>query len=115
MSWTCPKCDRELPWPEYRNYCARVSLDSLFEGRSPGWYSYSIRSWPKSRTGKECWPVQRRIALFYPPGWLPDHRADEKGTGSEILFQRSAPGKTGDQKCRVRKEVRKSYPRCRAG
>lgn len=35
MSWTCPKCDRELPWPEYRHYCARVSLDSLFEGRSP--------------------------------------------------------------------------------
>ena len=35
MSWTCPKCDRELPWAEYRHYCARVSLDSLFEGRSP--------------------------------------------------------------------------------
>jgi hypothetical protein len=34
MSWTCPKCERELPWPEYRHYCARVSLDSLFEGRS---------------------------------------------------------------------------------
>src|ERR1700709_896991 len=34
MSWTCPKCDRELPWPGYRHYCARVSLDSLFEGRS---------------------------------------------------------------------------------
>jgi hypothetical protein len=34
MSWTCLKCDRELPWPEYRHYCARVSLDSLFEGRS---------------------------------------------------------------------------------
>jgi hypothetical protein len=35
MSWTCPKCERELPWPEYRHYCARVSLDSLFTGRSP--------------------------------------------------------------------------------
>lgn len=35
MSWTCPKCERELPWPEYRHYCARVNLDSLFEGRSP--------------------------------------------------------------------------------
>jgi hypothetical protein len=34
MSWTCPKCERELPWPEYRHYCARVSLDTLFEGRS---------------------------------------------------------------------------------
>lgn len=35
MSWTCPNCDRELPWKDYRHYCARVSLDSLFEGRSP--------------------------------------------------------------------------------
>ncbi len=35
MSWTCPKCDRELPWKDYRHYCQRVSLDSLFEGRSP--------------------------------------------------------------------------------
>jgi len=34
MSWTCPKCDRELPWADFRHYCARVSLDSLFEGRS---------------------------------------------------------------------------------
>lgn len=35
MSWTCPDCERELPWKDYRHYCARVSLDSLFEGRSP--------------------------------------------------------------------------------
>ncbi|MEO3402837.1 DUF5655 domain-containing protein [Mucilaginibacter sp. CAU 1740] len=35
MSWTCPNCDRELPWKDYRHYCERVSLDSLFEGRSP--------------------------------------------------------------------------------
>jgi len=35
MSWTCPKCDRELPQPEQRHYCARVSLDSLFDGRPP--------------------------------------------------------------------------------
>jgi hypothetical protein len=33
MSWTCPKCERELPKPEQRHYCARVSLDSLFAGR----------------------------------------------------------------------------------
>lgn len=33
MSWTCPNCDRELPRPEQRHYCARVSLDSLFDGR----------------------------------------------------------------------------------
>lgn len=34
MSWTCPKCERELPWKDYRHYCARVSVDRLFEGRS---------------------------------------------------------------------------------
>ncbi|MGN7988762.1 DUF5655 domain-containing protein [Pedobacter sp. 22226] len=34
MSWTCPKCDRELPWKDYRHYCQRVDLDSLFVGRS---------------------------------------------------------------------------------
>lgn len=35
MSWTCPKCERELPKPEQRHYCARVSLDSLFRDRPP--------------------------------------------------------------------------------
>jgi len=34
MSWTCPDCDRELPWKDYRHYCQRVDLDSLFVGRS---------------------------------------------------------------------------------
>jgi len=34
MSWTCPKCEREFPRAEQRHYCARVSLDSLFAGRS---------------------------------------------------------------------------------
>lgn len=33
MSWTCPRCERELPKAEQRHYCARVSLDSLFKGR----------------------------------------------------------------------------------
>lgn len=35
MSWTCPKCERELPKPEQRHYCAQVSLDSLLGGRPP--------------------------------------------------------------------------------
>lgn len=35
MSWTCPNCDRELHSPGQRHYCARVSLNSLFAGRSP--------------------------------------------------------------------------------
>ncbi|MEO8887141.1 MAG: DUF5655 domain-containing protein [Mucilaginibacter sp.] len=35
MSWTCPKCERELPKPGQRHYCARVGLDSLFAGRPP--------------------------------------------------------------------------------
>ncbi|WP_025144256.1 DUF5655 domain-containing protein [Pedobacter jeongneungensis] len=34
MSWTCPNCDRELPWNNYRHHCQRVDLDSLFLGRS---------------------------------------------------------------------------------
>lgn len=34
MAWTCPKCERELPWADFRHYCKRVSLDTLFEGRS---------------------------------------------------------------------------------
>lgn len=35
MSWACPKCERELPKPGQRHYCARVSLDSLFQGCPP--------------------------------------------------------------------------------
>ncbi|MFD0749144.1 hypothetical protein ACFQZS_03260 [Mucilaginibacter calamicampi] len=34
MSWSCPKCERELPRKDYRHYCQRVDLDSLFQGRS---------------------------------------------------------------------------------
>ena len=33
MSWTCPKCERELKNENQRHYCAKVSLDSLFKGR----------------------------------------------------------------------------------
>jgi hypothetical protein len=33
MSWTCPKCERELKAPNQVHYCAKVSIDSLFEGR----------------------------------------------------------------------------------
>ncbi|TSD64105.1 hypothetical protein FFF34_016260 [Inquilinus sp. KBS0705] len=34
MSWTCPKCDRELKSETQRHYCAKVNLDDLFKGRS---------------------------------------------------------------------------------
>jgi hypothetical protein len=34
MSWTCPKCERELLHSNQWHFCAKVSLDSLFEGRS---------------------------------------------------------------------------------
>ena len=34
MSWICPKCDRELSSENATHYCARVSIDSLFEGKS---------------------------------------------------------------------------------
>lgn len=36
MSWTCPKCERELVKENQTHYCAKVSLDSLFEGKAPG-------------------------------------------------------------------------------
>jgi hypothetical protein len=34
MSWTCPKCERELLHENQWHYCVKVNLDSLFEGRS---------------------------------------------------------------------------------
>ncbi len=34
MSWVCPKCERELAKENQTHYCARVSVDSLFKGRS---------------------------------------------------------------------------------
>jgi hypothetical protein len=33
MSWVCPKCERELVKEGQTHYCARVSVDSLFEGK----------------------------------------------------------------------------------
>jgi len=33
MSWICPKCERELLKENQTHYCARVSVDSLFEGK----------------------------------------------------------------------------------
>ena len=35
MSYICPKCDRELVSETQTHYCAKVSLDDLFKGRSP--------------------------------------------------------------------------------
>lgn len=32
MSWTCPKCERELVKPNQWHYCAKISVESLFEG-----------------------------------------------------------------------------------
>jgi hypothetical protein len=34
MTWVCPKCERELKNETQTHYCAKVNLDSLFEGRS---------------------------------------------------------------------------------
>jgi hypothetical protein len=33
MSWTCPICERELKAPNQIHYCAKVSIDSLFDGK----------------------------------------------------------------------------------
>jgi len=57
MSWTCPNCDRELPWEDYRHYCQRVDLDTLFEGRSPDLVLAfdkilaEVSDWPKVLVG----------------------------------------------------------------
>jgi len=34
MTWVCPKCERELKSETQTHYCAKVDLDSLFEGKS---------------------------------------------------------------------------------
>ncbi|AMR31581.1 hypothetical protein A0256_09165 [Mucilaginibacter sp. PAMC 26640] len=34
MPYTCPKCERELVSETQSHYCAKVSLDDLFKGRS---------------------------------------------------------------------------------
>ncbi|WP_146202938.1 DUF5655 domain-containing protein [Pedobacter paludis] len=52
MSWTCPDCDRELPWKDYRHYCRRVDLDSLFVGRS----AELVLAFDKILAEVSCWP-----------------------------------------------------------
>jgi hypothetical protein len=72
MSGTCPKCERELPWPEYRHYCARVNLDSLFEGRSAELVLVfdkilaEVADWPKVLVGvtPNCIVFTRRTGFL---------------------------------------------------
>jgi hypothetical protein len=86
MSWTCPKCDRELPQPEQRHYCARVSLDSLFQSRSAELILIfdkllaEVADWDGVLVGTtpNC--------IVYPKAHLPGDQADEKGTGCKVLF-----------------------------
>jgi hypothetical protein len=72
MSWTCPKCERELPWAEYRHYCARVSLDCLFDGRSEELVLVfdkilaEVADWPKVLVGvtPNCIVFARRVGFL---------------------------------------------------
>ncbi|PTQ96581.1 hypothetical protein C8P68_10466 [Mucilaginibacter yixingensis] len=72
MSWTCPNCDRELPWKDYRHYCARVDLDSLFEGRSQELVLAfdkilaEVADWPKVLVGvtPNCIVFTRRVGFL---------------------------------------------------
>ncbi len=72
MSWTCPKCERELPWADYRHYCERVSLDSLFEGRSDELVLVfdkilaEVADWPKVviSTTPNCIVFYRRVGFL---------------------------------------------------
>lgn len=34
MTWICPKCERELKSETQTHYCAKVDLNTLFEGKS---------------------------------------------------------------------------------
>jgi hypothetical protein len=34
MTWVCPKCERELKSETQTHYCAKVNLNTLFEGKS---------------------------------------------------------------------------------
>jgi hypothetical protein len=34
MTWVCPKCERELKNETQTHYCAKVDLNTLFEGKS---------------------------------------------------------------------------------
>ena len=72
MSWTCPKCERELPWADFRHYCKRVSLDTLFEGRSEELVLVfdkilaEVADWPKVliSTTPNCIVFYRRTAFL---------------------------------------------------
>ena len=35
MSWTCPRCEREIGFEGQWHNCVKVSLSSLFEGKAP--------------------------------------------------------------------------------
>ena len=72
MSWTCPNCDRELPWEDYRHYCQRVDLDSLLAGRSPELILAfdkilaEVSGWPKVLVGvtPNCIVFTRRAGFL---------------------------------------------------
>jgi hypothetical protein len=71
MSWTCLKCERELPWADYRHYCERVDLNSLFEGRSEELELIfdkilaEVADWPKVviSTTPNCIVFYRRVGF----------------------------------------------------
>jgi hypothetical protein len=88
MSWVCPKCERELLHANQWHHCARVSLDSLFAGRSPelvlvfdkilaevaGWEDVLVSTTPNcivfvhKRTFLIIRPMQKQIEIrFYSP------------------------------------------------
>lgn len=61
-----------MPWAEYRHYCARVDLDSLFEGRSPELVLLfdkilaEVADWPKVLVGvtPNCIVFTRRVGFL---------------------------------------------------
>lgn len=99
MSWICPKCERELPKPEQRHYCARVSLDSLFLDRPPELVLVFDKLLAEvADLGRRARWHYPELYCLYPTADLPGDPAVKKGAGPEVLFQRGAPGKTRSQK-----------------
>jgi hypothetical protein len=68
MSWICPKCERELPKPEQRHYCARVSLDSLFLGQPPELVLVFDKLLAEVADWEACWSGSPRTVSSLPGG-----------------------------------------------
>lgn len=79
MSRNCPKCERESPRKDFRQYCARVGLDSPFEGRSDELVLIFDKILSDVAGGpKFLISTTPKLHCFLSPHGLPNHSANEK-------------------------------------